>query len=1122
MDYADSTPTQQRLASTLWKKGLTKIKTIMAMQGTWGKNRSRSIFGNQFGKQNILEDMPEIYLDRIEKKDEDNNSEIGLEDLTARTEKSSVVGWDNDDSESASFTADNDGSGDSSLPHTLKGKGYKTNVRRSIHKLKNAAKKVKKFLTIVRLAHDPTRRTQLTYNEVVSKLRDHYDPDGYHAQAGDSQHEYYTDLGLLKRESLKHHPQIRSLLDLLWEASDKDSSGGLDKEEYMIMCKKVYKAIVDDSDDPEDEAERNRIAEEDWIADSQGHDILDYRRFTTAWFQLADHWTHDLSVEAYCRFLGEIKDTVAHMVNGRMVWKKDADIHHMEVQNDGHGVDEDYLGHVHKPVEKEEIVVKVEIKKKIVPKAKLVSRQSNLTKRKKKEETTAGGQIASMVLMEGNPNDKTRNVARIHSRNGLYTGSTVPPPKGWDAKKTNEWGLTFTRIPMRNQVRKMEEAASSLGVRASASSPPRTRPSTSPAIGRTGQFTPNASSASSAFGSGLLQDSSDQQFQQQQANREEEQQQQQQQYYPSSSGGFQSAKFRYPQPYDAIVGSTGAGGGFEWSQPNKESASRVLESNGSELLRPSWVQETKQRPSTSSGRIRVLSSSSSLHGRLSDNDISSVFRSPWNDQIARPSTASSAYLPSQATLTLVPTDTFVHMLNDSVVLQQQNLNGGGSSLLLKSTATTGSMMLDYIQSPAAKKKKKSKKKIKDSSSNRPKTAPGGKPRAHQFDRHATRHNHGSNRSRSPSGKKSRKQRGNRSKSPPKLSGSTRRRPKSRDDEAADGGGITRMRKRAGPSQVLSSPAEIPAPLSTIDPVVVRPMTTGAIRRKRRSSPLRSVSRVEGGNLFRCSTPSSSSSTFATTVFESSIISSSGTDRSGVFSNGEGDGGSRILDLSDLRGLPTSARTLMNQYSGYDPLASLNEASMGIVGGGGSSGLFHEVGSRKRRGREQRSQSRSRRSLGGSSMSMSMSAYMNKLVLPASQRTIRLVKLREDCTTEDVVGVMLAVGVHIAPIDVTLSDVSSRTRKRQAKVRFAKYTEYKLALRMLKICNRTEQQSRLATGSAGSDSKADNNNQNVKVTSLWDGKDLSVDPFGPTRLSPISKVHIPKSLKSMYSVHSGCM
>ena len=154
--------------------------------------------------------------------------------------------------------------------------------------------------------------------------------------------------------------------------------------------------------------------------------------------------------------------------------------------------------------------------------------------------------------------------------------------------------------------------------------------------------------------------------------------------------------------------------------------------------------------------------------------------------------------------------------------------------------------------------------------------------------------------------------------------------------------------------------------------------------------------------------------------------------------------------------------------------------------------------------------------------MSMSAYMNKLVLPASQRTIRLVKLREDCTTEDVVGVMLAVGVHVAPIDVTLSDVSSRTRKRQAKVRFAKYTEYKLALRMLKICNRTEQQSRLATGSAGSDSKAANNNQNVKVTSLWDGKDLPVDPFGPTRLSPISKVHIPKSLKSMYSVHSGRM
>ena len=152
--------------------------------------------------------------------------------------------------------------------------------RRSISKLKKAAKKVNQFLNVVRLHHDSSKGLEaLSYENVLKKLREHYDPEGVHATKSSSQHEYYTDFGLLKREALKHHPRIRKLLDQLWEAADKDGNGNLDKDEYMIMCRKVYKAVVDDSDDPDAAEERKRIAEEDWIADAQGYDHLDYKRF---------------------------------------------------------------------------------------------------------------------------------------------------------------------------------------------------------------------------------------------------------------------------------------------------------------------------------------------------------------------------------------------------------------------------------------------------------------------------------------------------------------------------------------------------------------------------------------------------------------------------------------------------------------------------------------------------------------------------------------------------------------------------------------------------------------------------------------------------------------------------
>ena len=46
------------------------------------------------------------------------------------------------------------------------------------------------------------------------------------------------------------------------------------------MNMKIYRVLIDDSDDPSLRAEREKVASEDWLADSQGYGCLDKARFT--------------------------------------------------------------------------------------------------------------------------------------------------------------------------------------------------------------------------------------------------------------------------------------------------------------------------------------------------------------------------------------------------------------------------------------------------------------------------------------------------------------------------------------------------------------------------------------------------------------------------------------------------------------------------------------------------------------------------------------------------------------------------------------------------------------------------------------------------------------------------
>ena len=129
----------------------------------------------------------------------------------------------------------------------------------------------------------------------------------------------------MRRESIRWHPRVRDILsgcDLV----SKDPDGTIGKDGYIEMCLKVYRALVDDSDLEEIEEIRIQHALEDWEVDHMGYGCLNKARFTRAWFQLADHWTHKICVESYASFLESVYFAISETKFGTCQFRKDKDI----------------------------------------------------------------------------------------------------------------------------------------------------------------------------------------------------------------------------------------------------------------------------------------------------------------------------------------------------------------------------------------------------------------------------------------------------------------------------------------------------------------------------------------------------------------------------------------------------------------------------------------------------------------------------------------------------------------------------------------------------------------------------------------------------------------------------
>ena len=56
--------------------------------------------------------------------------------------------------------------------------------------------------------------------------------------------EFYTDKALLQRESLRFDPSVRAALDVIWNVTDTNGDGMIEKDEYIAMSTKLYRVIV--------------------------------------------------------------------------------------------------------------------------------------------------------------------------------------------------------------------------------------------------------------------------------------------------------------------------------------------------------------------------------------------------------------------------------------------------------------------------------------------------------------------------------------------------------------------------------------------------------------------------------------------------------------------------------------------------------------------------------------------------------------------------------------------------------------------------------------------------------------------------------------------------------------
>ena len=132
------------------------------------------------------------------------------------------------------------------------------------------------------------------------------------------------------RSSLRQHPRVLEAVKMWWDtaSASMQDDGRMDFEEYLLVSKLMYKALID----VWDEEDAVRSAEEDWARDAgrggAGANELSEDLFGDAMFELADIWTEEIDGDAYADFLWKLFHHCAegNPVTGFYFWKSLEDV----------------------------------------------------------------------------------------------------------------------------------------------------------------------------------------------------------------------------------------------------------------------------------------------------------------------------------------------------------------------------------------------------------------------------------------------------------------------------------------------------------------------------------------------------------------------------------------------------------------------------------------------------------------------------------------------------------------------------------------------------------------------------------------------------------------------------
>ena len=161
--------------------------------------------------------------------------------------------------------------------------------------------------------------SRVMQQKIESQKAEKYADRGSTASMIEGNSDYYTTGALKRRRQLRHHPDVEAAYRKLWvgvlklstelglhtEASEENR---VPRGAYRQFYWKLWLHMGADADDEEEVHEFDETFYEDWCHDvGEGGTEMHFEQFSTAVYELADHWCDSLEPVDYVRFIDSLE-----------------------------------------------------------------------------------------------------------------------------------------------------------------------------------------------------------------------------------------------------------------------------------------------------------------------------------------------------------------------------------------------------------------------------------------------------------------------------------------------------------------------------------------------------------------------------------------------------------------------------------------------------------------------------------------------------------------------------------------------------------------------------------------------------------------------------------------------